>query len=480
MERILTTKQMRDADKYTIEKLGVSQDELVQRAGFCVAEEIINRFQGGRVLVCVGKGNNGADGKIVAEILSKKHGFSVLTLNVSNGIFKLFDKKFDIIVDCIFGTGLNKTVDGKYREAIEKINNSGAYVVSCDIPSGLNSDTGFPMGVAVKANLTIAIQEYKLGHFINSGPDYCGIVVAKDIGISIWRDDYVTRLIPRSIKEFFPKRESNSNKGDYGKACVIGGSKKYSGSILLSANALCSLKMGTGYTNLVVPESLFDAYLGKVSECILTSIPDNNGFFTFDEGSLEQFLTYDSIAIGMGVGVSEDIYRIIAFFLTRYKGKLIIDADGINSIAKYGVDILKRHECRVILTPHVGEFSRLINVDKEIILNDCITFAKNFAKEYGVVLLVKSNTSIITDGEKVLINTTGTPAMAKAGSGDVLSGLTVGLLARNDDVLLTSAVSAYIFGKAGEFCVREDCNEYTVVASDIINSLPKVISSFCK
>lgn len=479
MERILTTEQMRNADKYTIEKLGVCQDELVYRAGSCVAEEIINRFRGGRVLVCVGKGNNGADGKIVAEILSKKHGFSVLTLNVSNGIFKLFDKKFDIIVDCIFGTGLNKAVEGKYKVAIEKINSSGAYVIACDIPSGLNGDSGLAMGVAVKANLTIAIQEYKIGHFINDGPDYCGVVVAKDIGISIWGDDYVTRLNSSSIKDFFPKRKINSNKGDYGKTCVIGGSKRYSGSVLLSANAFCSLKMGVGYTTLVVPESLFSAYLGKVPECILSTIPDIDGFFVFNENSLKPFLEYDSIAIGMGVGVSENVYKIISFLIKNYKGNLLIDADGINSIAKYGLEVLKQHDCNIVLTPHIGEFARLINADKTLIINDCVKLAKDFAKEYGVTLLLKSNTSIITDGEKVLLNTTGTPAMAKAGSGDVLSGLTVGLLARNNDVLKVSAVSAFIFGKAGEYCVKEVDNEYTIVASDLINSIPKVISKFC-
>ena len=142
MERVLTVEQMRVADSYTIEKLGVMQSDLVERAGRAVADEILKRFYGGRVLVCVGKGNNGADGRVVANILSKKHGYSVVVYNVATGMLKIFDKKFDIIVDCIFGTGLNKNVDGKYKNTIEKINASGAYVVSCDIASGLNGDNG--------------------------------------------------------------------------------------------------------------------------------------------------------------------------------------------------------------------------------------------------------------------------------------------------------------------------------------------------
>ena len=150
MERVLTTEQMRLADKFTIEQLGVSEDELVKRAGVAVADEILKRFQGGRVLVCVGKGNNGKDGQVVASILSAKHGFTVSTVNVFNGIFKLFEQKYDIIVDCIFGTGLNRIVEVKYRKAIELINKSGAYVISCDIPSGINADNGKVMGVATK------------------------------------------------------------------------------------------------------------------------------------------------------------------------------------------------------------------------------------------------------------------------------------------------------------------------------------------
>ena len=169
MERILSVEQMRAADDYTIGKLGISSDILAERAGRAVAEEITRRFRGGRVLVCIGKGNNGKDGAIIASILSQLHGFSVKTLSVSNGIFKLLDMDYDIIVDCIFGIGLNREVEGKYKTAIEKINLSGAFIVACDIASGLNGDTGKPMGVAVKADLTVAIQEFKLGHFLNDG-----------------------------------------------------------------------------------------------------------------------------------------------------------------------------------------------------------------------------------------------------------------------------------------------------------------------
>ncbi len=476
MERILTTSQMRSADEYTIKTLGVSEQVLIERAGKCVADEIKKRFLGGRVLVCIGKGNNGADGRIVASELSKSHGFTVTTLTVSNGIFKLFDRKYDIIVDCIFGTGLNRNVDGKFKTAIEKINSMGASVVSCDIASGLNGDNGKIMGVAVKANLTIAIQEYKFGHFLNDGPDYSGEVIAKDIGISIWGDDYAKRLNDNSVAKFFPKRPRNVNKGCFGKVAIIGGSKIYSGSVLLSTNALCALKMGVGYANLIVPESLFSAYVGKVPEALLTAIKDFEGIIKFDENTLKSLISYDSIAIGMGCGVNEEIYKTIKYLLENYEGKLLIDADGLNSIAKYGVDALKTKKCKVILTPHIGEFARLTSKTKDEILENPISLAINFAKTYDVTLLLKNAVSVITDGEEVFINTTGTPAMAKAGSGDVLSGITAGLLARTDEILFATAASAYLFGKVGEMAVL-DQNEYTITASDLVATIPAVINS---
>lgn len=341
MERILSLKQMRSADEYTITSLGVPEDVLIERAGEAVAEEIISKFRGGRVLVVVGKGNNGADGKVVAKRLSLVHGFSVSVLNAANGILKLFDKTYDIIVDCLFGTGINKNVEGRYKTIIDKINRSNAFIVSCDIASGINGDTGKVMGVAVKANLTVAIGEYKLGHFLSEGIDYSGKVVLKDIGISVWDDAFVKRYNSNNVSVFFPNRDRNVHKGNFGKAAVIGGSMTYSGSILLSQNALCALKMGVGYSFVGVPKSVFSSLVGKNPECILSLLADKDGSLVFDKERYSFFLSMSSIAFGMGVGVSKDVYETIKFFLNEYTGTLILDADALNTVSKYGTDILK-------------------------------------------------------------------------------------------------------------------------------------------
>lgn len=475
MQRILSAEQMRLADKYTIETLGVSQDELVLRAGTAVAEEIKSRFFGGRVLVCVGKGNNGKDGLVVADILSKTHGYNVTIFNAQNGLLKILDKKFDIIIDCIFGTGLNKTISGNYKRIIDKINSSNAFVISCDIASGLNGDTGEIMGTAVKANLTIAIQEYKLGHFLSSGIDYSGEVVCRDIGISIWDENVVHRIQKADAKKLFEVRNRNVHKGSFGKACVIGGSKSFSGSVLLSLNALCSLKAGAGYSYLAVPKSVFSGYIGLNPECILTPLEDDGNSIVLDKENLDKLMKVDAIAIGMGMTCNVNTYQIVEYLLNNYTGKLIIDADAINCLSEFGKDILKNKKCSVVLTPHIGEFSRLIKVDKQTLKDNAIELAKSFAKEYGVTLLLKSAVSIITDGEQTFINTTGSSGMAKAGSGDVLSGFMAGVLARAEDLLEGVTTSAYVFGVAGELA-QKDGNEYTITATDLINYLPKAIN----
>ena len=475
MERILSVAEMRAADEYTIKTLGVPAEILTERAGAAVAEEIAKRFKGGRVLVCTGRGNNGKDGKVIAELLSKLHGFSVSTFSAEVGFFKIFEKKFDIIVDCLFGTGLNREVTGRYKTAIEKINASGAFVVSCDIPSGINGDSGKVMGAAVKANLTVAIQEYKLGHFLNEGIDYSGKVVARDIGISVWTERCASRITDKDAAILFPKRARNTHKGLNGKIAIVGGSKKYSGSAILAYNALTAYKTGAGYAAIAVPECLFGVIAGVCPECIIHTLKTDGENIVFDEGDFKNLLSYDALAFGMGANVTEEIYKSLSYLIKNYSGRLLIDADGLNTLALFGKEILKEKKCEIVLTPHIGEFNRLTGKSKEEILNDPISSAKEFAKEYGVTVLLKNAVSVITDGNKTVINCTGDAGLAKGGSGDVLSGFAAGLLSRNEEPFFCVSVAAYLFGRAGEIAANEQ-NSYTVTATDIISCIPKAIN----
>ncbi len=470
MERILSAEQMRAVDKYTIERLGVPESTLMERAGEAVAEEIEKRFRGGRLLFVCGKGNNGGDGMIAARLLRAKHGFSVFTLKLASGETEKLDKDYDVIVDCIFGTGLSREVSGETKEIIEKINAKKCFKISVDIPSGLNGSNGLAMGVAVKADMTISIQELKLGHFLNDGKDFCGRIVNRDIGIAVFEEEFARRLEQKDMAAFFPKRRENTHKGSYGRAAVAGGSRDYFGSVLLSASALAALKTGAGYGELCVPESLFPLYAGKVPELILRTFSDENGSIRFCEKDFESLASADSLAFGMGLGVSEEVYKAARWLLANFQGRLVLDADALNSLAAFGVNALKNAAADVVITPHVKEFSRLTGKDVKTVLADPVGAAKAFYETYGANVLLKSATSVLAGGKGVILNTTGCAGMAKGGSGDVLSGTIAGIAARGFSAFDAAAAGAYLCGRAGEIAAKKQ-NEYAATPSDTVAAL---------
>ena len=475
MTKILTCSQMKSADNWTINTLKISSEELCLRAGNAIYEQIVQNFNKGSVLICIGIGNNGADGEVVYELLCKNSSFSVDKLYAKD--FVIPDKAYDIIIDCIFGIGLNRNVEGNYKKCIDYINNCNSIVVSCDIPSGLNGDNGLKMGTCVCADYTYAIQHLKLGHYLNDGVDNCGIISVLDIGIVANESDYAEVVDYSIVNGLFEKRKRNVNKGNFGKACIIGGSMDFPGSVILSCNALTALKMGVGYSNLCIPKSLLPVYASINPECTITCLNDDNGRVVFDKQIIDKLLNYDCIAIGMGIGVSEEVYKIISYLLKSYKGKLVIDADGLNTLSKYGVDVLRDATCSIVLTPHVVEFSRLIGREKGEILYNGVALVKEFSKKYNVITILKNATSIITDGNLLRINVTGCSGMAKGGSGDVLSGIICGLLARSINNFDCVCASSYLFGLCGEVA-QKNSNEYCMTATDVVKEIPNVVNSF--
>ncbi len=464
---------MQRADEFTVNNLGIAQEDLIISAGKAVAFEIAKKKKGGRVLVVCGIGNNGKDGLVIADELKKIHGFSVYVYEIKNPKTELFNKEYDIIVDCVFGTGLTRKVQGEYARIIEKMNNMSGFKVACDIPSGINADTGKVMGVAFKSDLTVSIQEYKRGHFFNDGIDYSKKTVLKDIGISIW-GEFPYKLNDEDLVPFFKKRERNANKGTYKKSCVIGGSKDYFGAPTLSLNSLLTMCLGSGYGYLAVPNTYIDLYKGLNLECIVKPFSDDKSNMVLDKDFTLSLNEYSSVAIGMGLGVTEGVYEELCDILSNYTGNLIIDADGINVLARYGLEPLKTAKCNVLLTPHLKEFSRLINVDVEKIKDKTVEYAVDFAKEYNVAVCVKSSVSVITDGEKVCVNTAGSPCLAKAGSGDILSGIIAGIATR-ENLFDSASIGAFVLGRSGEFAEKE-LGDYSVTATMLPTFIGKYIA----
>lgn len=465
MQIYLTSEQEREADKNAI-SFGLSSEMLMKRAGRALADEVQSVMQtigAEKVLVICGTGNNGGDGYVAArELLSRGVAVSVYCFEGELSVGCKREKKrytgkytrslsADIIVDCIFGTGLNRKLQGEYSGIVKKINSNGAYVISADIPSGLHGDNGFVMGVAVKADLTVALGHCKLGCVMGDGVDYCGKIIIKDIGIAT--DCSCARSYEdEDIADFYAPRKRISHKGDYGSACVVAGSEEFLGAAALSVSS--ALKSGCGYVSAVVPEKLKYALATAYPQCIYTSVPS---------------LAADAIAVGMGLGCTQNTYNLLCALLKAYKGKLIIDADGLNALAKYGRDALAQTKASVLLTPHMGEMSRLCGLSKEEILNDPVGVAKTFAAEYNVTVHLKNAVSVTTDGKTATLSVRGTSALAKAGSGDLLSGLICGNAARGLSVYDAAVCSQYVLGLSAEVC-SEELYDGAVTSADLINN----------
>lgn len=268
-----------------------------------------------------------------------------------------------------------------------------------------------------------------------------------------------TVLDQKTVSALLPKRKRNTNKGDYGKAAIVAGSEEYTGAAYLAA-AAC-LRAGAGYTALFVPENIFSYYVLKIPEVLLKKF--NNW---------EDLLVYDSIAYGMGMGISRQVADGAAWLVEHFSGKLILDADALNSLAKYCnlEELFSRKKGDVLLTPHVKEFSRLSGNSVEEILANGFTAAKEFATRHGVTVLLKNAVSVVENGKKACVNERGTAGQAKGGTGDVLSGVIAGLCASGLSVFDGACAGAYAVGFAAEIA-GEKISEYSLTATDLISQL---------
>ncbi len=488
MKDVISVKVMRESDKYTIENYTDSKT-LMYRAGKGVFESF--RWTGKTAIVC-GSGNNAGDGYVLALLLKEKGLFVKLFLLkerfsedgrfyfdkcLEEGIeYSLCDEntdfsEFDIIADCIFGTGFKGEVRGLAREIIEKINLSGKKVVSVDINSGLNGDSG--MGsVAVKSDVTVSVGTMKSGHFLNTAKDRIGKIVNCDIGIGIRGEKY--HLLEKE-DVVIAKRKNHSHKGVYGYTAIMGGCREYSGAAKLANLSLSSLKSGCGVSKLIVPESLANAVMPYLLESTLYLMPDKEGRMIFDRERLDEaFHGINAAAIGMGWGRSGEYGKILKYVLENFETSLVIDADGLNTLSETGKDILKKTKCRVCLTPHIKEFERLSGMDRDEILDNPIDCAKRFAAEYGTVLLLKGAATTVTDGEEVYIVDRGSPGMATAGSGDVLSGILAGMFGYMEVTAKNAAMGAYIAGRAGEMAEKE-VGAVSMTSSDTVRHISGAI-----
>lgn len=504
-EYLVSSEEMREYDKNTIEYFGVPSMVLMERAALAVAEEIEERFPGGgRVLVAAGSGNNGGDGIAVGRIL-KLRGFAVdfylagerekcsreteeqiriigkYGYSLQN---KMEDKEYDIIVDALFGIGLSRELKGGFAETVRKINESGAFICSIDIPSGIHTDSGQVMGEAVKAALTVTFGWKKLGHMFYPGSQYGGKIVCRDIGIT--RESFLKKA-PRvytyrgDAGYGMPWRNGGGNKGTFGKVLVVAGSVNMSGACELCARA--AYRTGAGMVKVITPEENRIIVQSGVPEALLSTYRSEGEISGKLHNILEEGMKWaDCIVIGPGIGTGEKADAILKEVLEGERKPLVIDADGLNLLArdqelKRCLENRNREAGRgqVILTPHLAEFARLHGCTLDEARRDILHKPGELADRYGCIVVCKdARTAVAVPAkEEIYMNTSGNDGMATAGMGDVLAGVIGGLLAQGMEAEQAAVLGVYIHGTAGDRAAEQK-GRYALMAGDVVECLGSV------
>lgn len=513
--KVATSDIMRSLDKKTAESFGVASIVLMENAGRSVAHAVAKDFntqaKKGIVVFC-GKGNNGGDGFVASRhLINKGYHVDVILLGkkeqlpedarinytalsrITDIIHELNDadefSKTDInlhekgiIIDALLGTGIKGSVKEPHSGVINLINNSGLPVIAVDIPSGVDADTGGITGVAVRATQTITFGLTKIGLVVYPGTEYAGKVEVADISIpdKLINETHIPYNLSTHnlINNILKPRNYFTNKGDYGHTLVIGGSKGKSGAAILTAKG--ALRVGSGLVTISGPKGLMPVFESAVLEALKEPLAENpEGFI--DKTAIAQvenlLQTRDVVAVGPGIGTGKQTNDFIFDLLKRCIVPMVMDADAINILSARPGVLLECHNENIVLTPHPGEFGRLINLNAKDVNNNRINLARDFAKQYHCTLVLKGARTIIAskDGE-IWINPTGNPGMATGGMGDVLTGIIAGLIATGISPLHAAIAGVYMHGMAGDIVYAYHTNA-PVLASDLLDRVPYVISS---
>lgn len=494
---------MQAVDGYSIDTIGIPSAVLTEKAALAVAETVkehCKKNKRNRILVVCGVGNNGGDGIAAARILNewglnasvlllgKEEKATIETkrqLSIGRKTGLRIENETDlseytIIVDAIFGIGLSRKIEGTYYEVIKNINQTDAFICAVDIPSGIHTDTGKVMGIAVKADVTVTFGYQKLGLILYPGCEYANDVVVADIGFPKKAIEEVKPFCFRfeeKDKKLIPIRQKSSNKGSYGKVLIIGGSANMCGACYLSAKA--AYRTGAGLVKILTEETNRVILQTKLPEALLYTY-DKKALISKENekilGEIRKELDWATvIVIGPGLGTEKNGELLLNLVLNGGKAPTIIDADGINLLAeKKDWKWDKKHR-PIILTPHLKEMSRLTGDSIDKIRDDLVFYGMNYAKEKEVCLVLKDARTLTTNGTKAYINCSGNNGMSTGGSGDVLTGIIAGLLAQHTAALEAGGLGVYLHGLAADREVKEG-NTYSLIASDIIEGLKKEIT----
>jgi len=518
--KIVTADQMAMVDKHAIEKMNISSLYLMQNAGKKIAREVFRLswflHHYGDVALFAYKGKNGGDAIVATRYLCKRpyscfksrlillcrpeeltgdslynykrlvrcHPESIIYADTFEKLQELrgFVSDCGIIVDAIFGTGFKGTPKGHAANAISFIRGFNKYVLSIDIPSGVNGNTGEVEDIAVKADTTVTFGLLKRGLICGDGAEHAGKIKVVDIGLpeesinSVESD--LECLEYAKMKSLVVKHSENSHKLSFGHAFILAGSTGYTGAAVMASQA--ALRAGCGMVTLGCPGSLHDIFAVKLTEVIIKPLCETE-VHTLHEDCIDSVLETmekrkcNVMVIGPGIGIHASTTKLVAGLIRKSPYPVVIDADALNAVAQINPEIFLEKKSEIVITPHPGEFGRLTNVSPSEIQSDRFGYAKQFAKKYGVITVLKGKNTVICspDGD-TYVNITGNSILATAGTGDVLAGMIGSFIAQGIKPLDAACKAVYFHGIMGDIAIRK-FGKRGLIASDLIYILPRLI-----
>lgn len=516
--KVITTQEMRDLEIRCEKEYAISPLQLMENAGRGIAEWVTkfvsDKNLTKKILIVCGGGNNGGDGFVAARYLQNQgaearvvcltdlgalKGPAKINFNKIKKIKKIkkivvhkacnkeqFEKiksAFDVpvILDCILGTGLKNEVRGYLREVIDYINTLTSVVISVDIPSGMDGNTG--AGNAIRAFATLTLGLPKTGLLKPANVDTVGFLNVVDIGIpkELVRDanSSINYMCADDFAGLIPKRKPSGHKGKFGHVLVIAGSPRYTGAAELCVRG--ALRSGAGLVTLGATNGLRPVYQTKFTEAMTLGLPETeDGALSYEAHPyiLKFIENVDSVAIGPGLGRHPDTLKLIKKIISESRKPVVADADAIHAIAEEPLVLRKAH-APIIITPHPGEMADLLHMQVKNVLNEKLTITRELAGKYGITVVLKGfHTAVAESDKKIYINSSGNPGMSSGGMGDVLTGIIASFLAQGINTLNSSRLGVFIHGAAGDL-VSSEKGEIGVLASDLIEKLPCVLNRIC-
>ncbi|MFH1563193.1 MAG: NAD(P)H-hydrate dehydratase [Nitrospirota bacterium] len=513
--KVVTKAQMQKIDKKATAEFNIPGIILMENAGLVSSLILEEKFSEVKeIAIFAGGGNNGGDGLVIARHLFNQgitvtvyllksaaqiKGDALTNLNIAKSIGipvkEILDENelgrekanilhAEVIIDAILGTGTSGEIEGWLANVINFLNQINIPIIAIDIPSGLDADTGFPLGVCIRAEVTWTLGLPKIGLLLYPGAEFAGEISLVDISLPEQlvedEDIKVNLLLKEDILSALPKRTNDVHKGSCGKVITIAGSVGMTGAAVMTAQSC--LTMGAGLAILGIPGSLNPIVAAKLTEVITKPLPETPeqtiGLNSYDE-IMELVKDASAVAIGPGLGRNNEVVNLVRKLIPKINIPMVIDADGLFALAG-NLHILQEKSSPIIITPHAGEMAHLLGITTDEVQKDRLGIAQGFAQKYQLVVVLKGARTIITDPDgNTYINSTGNSGMATAGCGDVLTGMIAGLLAQNVSAIDAAKLGVFLHGLSGDL-VLEEKGEYSLVASDLITKIPVAIKEVIK